>query len=111
MTTGRAAQIAQSITHPTEQARALTAAAKAAAALGDSDRARRLAADAEQAARSITNPNLQAQALSAVAEILDPTAACWLLGEAFAMGSWWSPLSAVARVAPEVVPARTGRIR
>ncbi|WP_144120912.1 caspase family protein [Catellatospora sichuanensis] len=98
-----AEQAARSFTDPYVRAQALTAATKAAAASGDPDQARRLAADAERAARTITNPNLQGQALTAVAEIVGPQAACRLLGEAFAMGHWWSPLSAVARVAPQVV--------
>ncbi|MFJ4536590.1 tetratricopeptide repeat protein [Streptomyces tibetensis] len=63
----RAEQIARTITHPQEQARALIAVAGAVAEAGDHERAAGLAAHAEQNARTITNPLEQAWALVAVA--------------------------------------------
>jgi hypothetical protein len=61
------------------------------ATVGDHDRARALAVDAEQIARSITNTYWQAQTLIGLATAIGLPVACRLLGEAFAVGSWWVP--------------------
>jgi tetratricopeptide (TPR) repeat protein len=82
--------------NPYQRPKALAALAQALAAACDHDRA-------EEIIRSITDLDQQAQALTALAEVVDPSEACRLLGEAFAVGRWWVPLPVVARVVPLVV--------
>ncbi|MEH0513399.1 hypothetical protein QBC31_22250 [Streptomyces sp. B21-079] len=93
----RAEQIARTITNPYQQAEALAEVAGAvAAAAGDPERA-------EQIARTITNPDGQARALAEVAKFVALPRAGHLLGEAFARGSWLTPLPVLAKTYPQEV--------
>ncbi|SHN37975.1 hypothetical protein, partial [Actinacidiphila paucisporea] len=67
------------------------------------ERARALATDAEQIARTITDPDRQAQALTRVAKVVSLPRAGHLLGEAFALGSWLTPLPVLATIHPQEV--------
>lgn len=69
--------------------------------VGEHEHARELAADAERIARTITDLDEQTEALITIAESADLPQAGRLLGEAFALGSWLGPLSALAKVFPQ----------
>ncbi|MEU9381116.1 serine protease [Streptomyces sp. NPDC048279] len=97
----RAEQVARSINNADWRAEALAGVAGAVAIAGDHERARRLAADAEQIARSITDPDRRAQALAEVAKVSSLAQAIRLLGEAFALGSWLTPLPTLAKLYPQ----------
>jgi tetratricopeptide (TPR) repeat protein len=86
-------QIAWTLTDPYAQAGALSGVARAVAAAGDHERAERIA-------RTLTDPVNQTWALIDVAQVVGPPQAGHLLGMAFAVGLWHSPLPAVARFYP-----------
>ncbi|GAA1262443.1 hypothetical protein GCM10009665_60130 [Kitasatospora nipponensis] len=89
---GTAEQVACSITDPQEQVHVL---AEVAAALASTDADR-----AERVARIIPDPREQTWALAAIAARVGPPAADRLLGEAFALGSWVTPLCVLAWIRP-----------
>ncbi|MGW2821801.1 hypothetical protein ACWC24_12445 [Streptomyces sp. NPDC001443] len=91
-----AEQIAHTNTNRFNQAWVLVGVACAMAAAGDYERA-------EQIARTITNPSEQAQALTGVAKAVGLPRADHLLGEAFALGSWLTPLPVLAKIHPQEV--------
>ncbi|WP_407841859.1 hypothetical protein ACE1OC_39660 [Streptomyces sp. DSM 116496] len=89
-----AEQIALTLTDPYEQVGALAGVARAVAAAGDHERAERIA-------RSRTTPQEQAWALIDVAQVVGPPHAGRLLGMAFALGLWRTPLPALATPYPQ----------
>ncbi|MBE8520689.1 hypothetical protein ILP97_24920 [Amycolatopsis sp. H6(2020)] len=58
---------------------------------------------AEQIARSIAHPREQAQALITIAEVIGMPQPDRFLGAAFAVGSWTAPLQALAKLYPHVM--------
>jgi hypothetical protein len=92
----RADQIANTITDTHALGRALAAVADTVAATGDHQRA-------EQIARTIAEPDWRAQALTSVAKAAGPPRARRLLGEAFSLGSWLTPLPVMAQFYPQEV--------
>ncbi|MFI9602752.1 hypothetical protein ACIHCX_23380 [Streptomyces sp. NPDC052043] len=91
-----AEQIARALTDPRQRGRALAEVAEAVAAAGDHEHA-------EQIARAITNPERRARALTEVAKVVGPSRAGCLLGEAFTLGSWLTPLPVLALLYPQEV--------
>ncbi|MER5757466.1 hypothetical protein [Streptomyces sp. NPDC002088] len=77
--------------------------AGAVARAGGRERAAALAADAEHIARTITNPYQQAQAMTELAKTVGLPRADYLLGRAFALGSWLTPLLVLAKIHPQQV--------
>ncbi|MGC4981601.1 hypothetical protein ACLQ18_13310, partial [Streptomyces sp. DT193] len=98
-----AERIARTITNPDQQAQALSEVAEAMAEVGCHERA-------EQIARTLTDPYQQAQALVGVAKVVGVARAGHLLGEAFALGSWLTPLPALAKIQPQEVIRIAGAI-
>lgn len=92
----RADQIARRITDVSAQSRALAAVAEAVATAGERERAERIT-------RMITEPQWRAEALTTLAKAAGPPEARRLLGEAFTLGSWPTPLSAMAQLYPAEV--------
>lgn len=93
----RAERIAHTIDQSAQRAQALTMIALLVADRGDPEHA-------EEIVRGIADSGRRAVALTRLAEIADPVAAARLIGEAFAIGSWWAPLPLVARLRPELIP-------
>ncbi|MFD5633542.1 hypothetical protein ACFWJM_05270 [Streptomyces sp. NPDC127077] len=89
-------RIARSISDARQQMRALARAAKYMAVAGDHEQA-------EQIARSITEPRRKTQALTEVAGITGRPRASHLLGQAFVLGSWLTPLPVLAQLYPREV--------
>ncbi|WP_143031648.1 P-loop domain-containing protein [Actinacidiphila guanduensis] len=92
----QAEQMARAITNPAQQAEALTELAQVVAGADNHQRA-------EEIARTLTNPDQQAHALTRVASVVGLPRASHLLGEAFALGSWLTPLPVLALIYPQEV--------
>jgi len=88
--------IVRTLTDPDQQAWALPSILEAVAAAGDLD-------CAEEIAFTITPPDQQAPVLTSIAEVAGLPRACRLLGAAFAVGSWLTPLPVLAKLRPHLV--------
>jgi hypothetical protein len=102
---GRGEALARSITLPEWQAPTLVAVALMVAATGDVGRAEALAAEAQALAYSISDPEEQARALVALAGEARPAYARLLIAQAFRVGTWTTPMRALAEVEPAVLTA------
>jgi hypothetical protein len=91
-----AEQAVPSINLPDYEAHALAYLAGAVAAIGDRDRA-------EKIARSVTKPDQQARALASVASTADPMRARSCIASALAVGRWSIPLNASAHTDPRAL--------
>ncbi|WP_338672270.1 hypothetical protein V1460_04485 [Streptomyces sp. SCSIO 30461] len=98
-----AEHVARTIADPDQRAWALVGVARALAAAGDPARACELATSAEHVARTIADPGQQAWALTEVAKVVGLPRAGHLMGEAFALGAWLTPLPVLATLHPQEV--------
>lgn len=94
-----ASRIADAVTEPRARALALLAALPASGYGEQDDRAAVLLVQAEDAAQHIVDPSDRALALVALAKHVDSAKALRLLGEAFRIANWTTPLPMLAMIA------------